>query len=139
MSLIQLRPTALGALLFVAGISLSMEAAARCAYYAGYGYRCFGEEGGTGGKAFEEMDENTKKCGYFNPGCLKRPEDKKQALESNEHDAEPPRSDQAWTPPQSDEARTPPQSDGGWSPPKSDGDYRRPEVGPGYQAPGTNR
>lgn len=42
---------------------------ARCGYYAGYGYRCFGDQGGTGGKAFQQMDENSKKCGYWNPGC----------------------------------------------------------------------
>lgn len=47
------------------------QAQARCGYYAGYGYRCFGDQGGTGGKAFKEMDANSKKCGYWNPGCQK--------------------------------------------------------------------
>jgi|GEM_PF-6708711 len=51
------------------GFSSIVEA--RCGYYAGYGYRCFGDQGGTGGKAFKEMDQNTQNCGYFNPGCQK--------------------------------------------------------------------
>lgn len=49
----------------------SVHAQARCAYYVGYGYRCFGDEGGTGGKVFKDMDANTKKCGYWDPGCQK--------------------------------------------------------------------
>ena len=47
----------------------SPAAQAGCGYYVGYGYRCFGDKGGTGGKAFKKMDENSKKCGYFDPGC----------------------------------------------------------------------
>lgn len=53
------------------GCLLSSLSEAKCGYYAGYGYRCFGDEGGTGGKVFKQMDENTKKCGYWDPGCQK--------------------------------------------------------------------
>lgn len=52
------------------GICLwTTEIHARCGYYAGYGYRCFGDKGGTGGKVFKEMDKNSKACGYWDPGC----------------------------------------------------------------------
>lgn len=44
---------------------------ARCGYYAGIGYHCYGDQGGTGGEVFKQMDENTKNCGYFDPGCQK--------------------------------------------------------------------
>lgn len=60
---------------------LNTAAHARCGYYAGYGYRCFGDKGGTGGKAFKEMDKNSKACGYFDPGCQRnkqKPAPKKQ-------------------------------------------------------------
>jgi hypothetical protein len=67
-------PTPFKSVLFAAGITIgilgaSATAEARCGYYVGYGYRCFGDKGGTGGKAFKKMDENSKKCGYFDPGC----------------------------------------------------------------------
>ncbi|HEY4774804.1 MAG TPA: hypothetical protein VIH40_08290 [Xanthobacteraceae bacterium] len=44
----------------------------RCGFYAGMGYRCFGTAGGTGGRIFRQMDYNTRRCGYFNPGCVSR-------------------------------------------------------------------
>lgn len=47
----------------------STAARARCGYYVGYGYRCFGDKGGTSGKVFKDMDKNSKKCGYWDPGC----------------------------------------------------------------------
>jgi hypothetical protein len=56
----------------------SATAHARCGYYVGYGYRCFGDKGGTGGKAFKKMDENTKKCGYWDPGCQRDNQNKVQ-------------------------------------------------------------
>lgn len=102
---------------------------ARCAYYAGYGYRCFGDKGGTGGKVFKEMEENEKKCGYWDPGCTKsNPGTGTQA---------PAGSGQQYSPPQSDQSYTPPQSDRNYTPPQSDGGYKSPTVGPGYQPPGS--
>lgn len=99
-----------------------VEAGTRCGYYAGYGYRCFGDQGGTGGKVFKEMDDNTKKCGYSDPGCQRRQAKQKPTPESEQgHDA-----NQA----------TPP-SNAGWQAPKSDGDYKPPVVGPGYQRSGS--
>ncbi len=108
------------AFIFISSINIR-PLHARCGYYAGYGYRCFGDEGGTGGKAFKQMDENTKNCGYWDPGCTKS--------NSNKEKNAAPQGDKKYTPPQSDQGYTPPQSDGG---------YKSPSVGPGYQPPGSN-
>lgn len=40
----------------------------RCGIYAGV-YRCYGTSGGTGGRIFRKMEYNSRRCGYFNPGC----------------------------------------------------------------------
>lgn len=112
-----------GTMLLLAGLIISSDAAARCGYYAGYGYRCFGDEGGTGGKVFEQMDENTKKCGYWDPGCTKQ---------SQESEGQP----EPVTNENNEETRS---NSDTWQRPQSDGGYRSPQIGPGYQAPGTNR
>jgi len=71
--------------IFLLPIFTSSTAQARCGYYAGYGYRCFGDKGGTNGKVFKQMDQNSKKCGYWNPGCQKsnRPTGNYQAPKSD--------------------------------------------------------
>lgn len=52
-----------GYMLLLAGLAITGDAAARCGYYAGYGYRCFGDEGGTGGKVFEQNCKFNSKTG----------------------------------------------------------------------------
>lgn len=89
---------------------------ARCGYYAGYGYRCFGDKGGTGGKVFKQMDENSQKCGYWDPGCTKA---------------------NSKTTPQGKQNYSPPQSDQNYNPPQDDNSYKSPTIGPGYEPPGS--
>jgi hypothetical protein len=79
---------------------------ARCGFYAGMGYRCFGTAGGTGGRVFRQMDANTRRCGYFNPGCVGR-------------SARP----FSWVPVV------------GYARPVSPGHFGRPSIGPGYVRP----
>jgi hypothetical protein len=59
--------------MFVAPRGLeSAQAGTRCGFYAGIGYHCFGTDGGTGGKVFHDMRQNSRRCGYFDPGCQSR-------------------------------------------------------------------
>lgn len=80
-----------------------------CGYYAGFGYHCFGDQGDKSGKALKQVESNTRKCGYFDPGCLA---DQRQKS-----------------------GYAAPKAGPGYQPPKVGPGYQPPTVGPGYQPP----
>lgn len=94
------------------------QAGTRCGFYAGIGYHCFGTEGGTGGTASDLMRQDTRRCGYFDPGCKMRT--------NGDHLV-----------PQYGPTYHAPRSGPTYRTPKSDFTYRPPEAGPGFVDPTT--
>jgi hypothetical protein len=117
-----------GGLIVLPALSEPAEAQrARCGFYAGMGYRCFGTAGGTGGRVFRQMDYNTRGCGYFNPGCVGR-----SAQPIYRAPVQP------YTRPVTAYGYTRPTVGRGYVRPSIGPGYVRPTVGPGYRRPSTS-
>ena len=99
---------------------MASSAHAECRFYAGMGYRCFGDQGGTGGEAFKQMDRNTADCGFFDPGCKGKANGRTASSSSNSS---------------STSARSPAAATSRYTPPPVGPKYVAPHQGPGYVRP----
>ena len=107
-------------MLLALALTMSASAHAECRFYAGMGYRCFGDQGGTGGQVFKQMDRNTAECGLFDPGCKGKANGKTAPSGNNSS---------------STSARPPANPTSRYTPPPVGPKYLPPQQGPGYVRP----